>query len=76
MKRSIFSRFTVDKIAYLKQEFGNHVLSSLRRNQLNNIDFSIISNNCWGGMFIGVMVWNIVPQLLGCIFMQMIIFVL
>lgn len=47
MKRSIISRFTSDKIAYLKQEFGNRFLSSLRRNQLNNIDFLIISNNCW-----------------------------
>ena len=49
MKRSVINRFTADKVAYLKQEFGNHVLSFLRRNQLNNIDFSIISNNCWGG---------------------------
>ncbi len=27
----------------------NPLLGSLRRKKLNNTDFTIISNNCWGG---------------------------
>ena len=26
------------------------LLAGFRRKRLNNTDFSIISNNCWGGM--------------------------
>lgn len=51
MEQTTIRRFTVDKIATAQEKFGNKFLSSTRRNRLNNTDFSIISNNCWGGAY-------------------------
>ena len=28
----------------------NPILGPIRRRNLNNVDFTIISNNCWGGI--------------------------
>lgn len=49
MEQTIIRRFTVDKIATLQEKIGNKFLCNIRKNQLNNTDFTIISNNCWGG---------------------------
>lgn len=49
MKQTTLRRFTVDKITTAQEKFGNKFLSNVRKNRLNNTDFSIISNNCWGG---------------------------
>ena len=49
MEQTIIRRFTVDKIATLQEKIGNKFLCDIRKNQLNNTDFTIISNNCWGG---------------------------
>ena len=39
----------VDEIVSKYEDISNRFFSSFRRKQLNNTDFSIISNNCWGG---------------------------
>lgn len=49
MKQTTIRRFTVDKLATVQEKLGNKFLGKTRRNRLNNTDFSIISNNCWGG---------------------------
>ena len=49
MKQTIFRRFTIDKLASVYEEVSNRTFADIRRNKLNNTDFSIISNNCWGG---------------------------
>lgn len=49
MEQTTIRRFTVDKLATVQEKFRNKFLSKIRRNRLNNTDFSIISNNCWGG---------------------------
>ena len=49
MKQTIFRRFTIDKLASAYEEVSNRTFADIRRNKLNNTDFSIISNNCWGG---------------------------
>lgn len=49
MEKTLFRRFTFDKFAMFEEKFGEVFLSNARRKKLNNIDFSIISNNCWGG---------------------------
>ena len=50
MEQTTIRRFTVDKLATVQEKFKNKFLSKIRRNRLNNTDFSIISNNCWGGV--------------------------
>lgn len=49
MKKTFFTRLTLDKCAMLYERFGNIFLATNRREKLNNKDFTIISNNCWGG---------------------------
>ena len=49
MEKTIFTRLTIDKYAMLYELFGEKFLAKNRRKKLNNKDFSIISNNCWGG---------------------------
>lgn len=45
---SDFSR--LDKIKHKIGEKTNPYLAPFRRKKLNNLDFTIISNNCWGGV--------------------------
>lgn len=49
MEQTLIRRFTIDKIATVYEEIGNKILATSRRAKLTNTDFSIISNNCWGG---------------------------
>lgn len=36
---------------YQRSRIGNNVITAkLRQNKINNTDFTIISNNCWGGI--------------------------
>ena len=49
----------------------NMVGSGRRKNKLNSIDFSIISNNCFAGIVYQHFNYNIILQLLACIFIQM-----
>lgn len=49
MEQTLIRRFTIDKIATMYEEIGNKILATSRRAKLTNTDFSIISNNCWGG---------------------------
>lgn len=38
-----------DRIQIHYENISNRLFASIRRQKLNNTDFSIISNNCWGG---------------------------
>lgn len=49
MEKTLIRRFTLDKIASAYEEISDRTISGMRRNRLNNLDFAIISNNCWGG---------------------------
>ncbi|BFL36289.1 DUF1919 domain-containing protein [Holdemania massiliensis] len=49
MEQTMIRRFTIDKMISMTEKIDNIFLSTKRRNKLNNTDFSIISNNCWGG---------------------------
>lgn len=49
MKQTLLRRFTIDKLSTGWEKTGNWLLANHRRKRLNNTDFSIISNNCWGG---------------------------
>ncbi len=49
MKQSFFRKYTIDKIRLFNEEIGNKLFATNRQKKLNNIDFSIICNNCWGG---------------------------
>lgn len=49
MEKTLVRRFTLDKIATIYEEISDHVFDGMRRRKLNNLNFSIISNNCWGG---------------------------
>lgn len=49
MKQNIFYRLTIDKVVSLYENIGNKFLSKHRRKKINNLNFTIISNNCWGG---------------------------
>lgn len=40
----------------------NPYFAKCRRNKLNNKDFTIISNNCWGGMFIAILIYRMILQ--------------
>lgn len=51
----------------------NPVFAPFRRKKLIADDFTIISNNCWGGMCIGISDFHIVLRLLDVIFMRRII---
>lgn len=39
----------LDAIAVRYEDIGNRLFAGLRRRKLSNTDFTIISNNCWGG---------------------------
>ena len=47
MEKTLIRRFTLDKIASAYEEISDRTISGMRRNRLNNLDFAIISNNCW-----------------------------
>lgn len=49
MEQTLLRRFTIDKISTGWENISNRLIAGYRRNKLNNIDFTIISNNCWGG---------------------------
>lgn len=49
MNKTKLDRLIFDRIAVNYEEISNKAFSSIRRKSLNNVDFSIISNNCWGG---------------------------
>lgn len=49
MQKTMIRRFTSDKIAWVYECSSNKLFANYRRGKLNNTDFSIISNNCWGG---------------------------
>lgn len=38
-----------------KEKIGNKFFATRRRKKLNNTDFSIICNNCWGDLYIGIL---------------------
>lgn len=48
MEQTIIRRFTQDKVASLYEVISNKMFGDLRKSQLHNTDFTIISNNCWG----------------------------
>ena len=49
MKKSKLDRMIFDRLTVKYEELSNKLLSDIRRKSLSNDDFSIISNNCWGG---------------------------
>lgn len=49
MEQTLLRRFTIDKATALYEKIGNKFWADRRRKKLNNTDFTIISNNCWGG---------------------------
>ena len=49
MKQTKVDYFFIDKIVTLYNLVGNKFFSKYRRKKLNNTNFTIISNNCWGG---------------------------
>lgn len=49
MQQTAFRRWTFDKVETASEHIGNLLLANYRRKQLNNTDFTIIANNCWGG---------------------------
>lgn len=50
----------------------NPYFAKYRRNKLKNKNFTIISNNCWGGTFIDILICLMILQLLGSIFFRLI----
>lgn len=52
MEQTLLRRFTIDKVSTGWEHVSNRLLAEHRRNKLKNTDFSIISNNCWGGQYI------------------------
>lgn len=40
----------------------NPYFAKCRINKLNNKDFTIISNNCWGGMSIAILIYRMILQ--------------
>ena len=46
-------RSLIERILHRVDEKTRPVLAPLRRRRLNNTDFTIISNNCWGGVCYG-----------------------
>ena len=49
MKQNTLRRATIDRAVIYSEDIINLFLANYRRNKLSNTDFSIISNNCWGG---------------------------
>ena len=49
MKKTKLDKMIIDRMAVKYEEISNKALSDIRRKSLNNDDFTIISNNCWGG---------------------------
>lgn len=52
------------------REETNPMLGKFRRKKLKDPNVTIISNNCWGGTFIGTLVYHICRQRLDYISMQ------
>ena len=52
------------------REETNPMLGKFRRKKLKDPNVTIISNNCWGGTFIGTLVCHICRQRLDYISMQ------
>ena len=52
MKQTIFRRFTIDKLASVYEEVSNRTFADIRRNKLNNTDFSIYQITVGEDMFI------------------------
>ena len=53
MKQNTLRRATIDRAVIYSEDIINLFLANYRRNKLSNTDFSIISNNCWGGTYTG-----------------------
>lgn len=49
MKQSMFRRVTIDRCVIKFEDISNKIFSKYRRKKISNTDFTIISNNCWGG---------------------------
>lgn len=49
MEQTLLRRYSIDKMVSLYEKTSDMLFASWRRNQLSNTDFSIVSNNCWGG---------------------------
>lgn len=49
MNKTKLDKMIFDRIAVKYEEISNKAISDIRRKALNNDDFTIISNNCWGG---------------------------
>lgn len=47
----------LDPIRVRFRERLNPYLGNLRQHKLNNNKFTIISNNCWGGMYIVFLIY-------------------
>ena len=71
MEQSLFRRYVLDKFILLYEDVSDKYLSKIRRKKLTNTDFTIISNNCWGGTYIDDMVFRITALLWVYIFLLM-----
>lgn len=49
MNRTFWDRVLIDRLVVNYEEISNKTISGIRKKSLNNLDFTIISNNCWGG---------------------------
>lgn len=49
MDENCLSRYTIDRVALLYEKFGSRFLANYRKRKLLDCNFTIISNNCWGG---------------------------
>ena len=49
MQQTWLQHYTIDQIADIYEKSSNRLISGWRRRKLDNTDFSILSNNCWGG---------------------------
>ena len=45
----MFSPSMMERFVHKIDEKTRNIFASNRKKQLNNSDFTIISNNCWGG---------------------------
>lgn len=44
------------------REILNPYFAKYRRNKLKNKNFTIVSNNCWGGTFIDILIYRMILQ--------------
>lgn len=49
MQQTWIQHYSLDQVANIYEKVSNRLISNWRRSKLNNVDFSILSNNCWGG---------------------------